>query len=163
MPRIFGCGNCLTWSVSNDCKNVSSQPTWLFCGFCWHDFAGRPLLAATICLFFQSLSSNSSCSCFEVLSITRCLCHHWRSEIQHVSAPTFCSLDNIFTQRKRKCGPPNNLCECAESPSTLSTKTSIEWNIYMLWSNLSVFLSELNFGCFFNHQDNSSKTDRWTK
>ena len=36
----------------------------------------------------------------------------------------------IFTQ-KWNGSSPNNLCKCAESPTTLSTNTSIVWNLYL--------------------------------
>ena len=80
-------------------------------------------------LFSQSLSSHTLCSCLEILSITNNPCNFWKSKFQQVGTYAFCSWDDIFTQ-KSNCSSLNNLCKCTESPSTLSTNTSIEWNLY---------------------------------
>ena len=81
-------------------------------------------------LFFQSLLSHTLCSRLEVPSTTNDLCDFWHSNFQQVSTYAFCSWDDMFTQ-KWNCSSPNNLCKCTESPSTLSTNTSIVWNLYL--------------------------------
>ena len=128
------------------CKNVSSRPTDLLCRFCWNDSACLPyacgslhLPATTTQLFSQSLSSHAICSCLEILATT----NFWHSKLQQVSTYAFCSWDDIFTQ-KWNCSSPKNLCQCNESPSTLSTNTSIEWNLY-LYSSVVIMSPEVSF------------------
>ena len=133
--------------MRNVCKNVPSRPTGLFCRFCWNESACTPLPATSLppCrtpasrpptaplpftqLFSQSLSSHTFCSFLEILFTTNNLCDFWHSKFQQVSTYAFCSWDDLFTQ-KWNCSSPNNLCKCTESPSTLSTNTSIVWNLY---------------------------------
>ena len=122
--------------MRNVCKNVSSRPAGLFCRFFWNEsacllsaYGSLPLPATTNQLFSQSLSSHTLCSCLEFLSTTNNLCNFWHSNFQQVSNYAFCNWGDIFTQ-KWNCNFPNNLCKCTESPSTLSTNTSIECNLY---------------------------------
>ena len=135
--------------MRNVCKNVSSRPTDLFCRFCWNDSARTPFSATCLPpvrklssvygsfppaapfpqLFSRSLSSQTFCSCLETLSTNNNLCNFWHSKFQQVSTYAFCSWDHIFTE-KWNCSSPNNLRKCTESPSTLLTNTSIEWNLY---------------------------------
>ena len=69
------------------------------------------------------------------------------------SAPTRFAAGKKFTQ-KWNCSSPNNLCKCTESPSTLATNTSIEWNLYLSWSNhfVLIFRLERIVGGFTEHQ-----------
>ena len=131
-------------------------------GFCWNDSTCSPVPANTTQLFSQSLSSHTLCSCLEILSTTNNLCNFWRSEFQRVSTYAFCSWDDIFTQ-KRNCSSPTILCKCNESPSTLSTKTSIKWNLCLSWSNQldTSFRLEKNVAGFPEHQNETSDTDRY--
>ena len=122
--------------MRNVCKNVSARPTVIFCRFLWNDSACLPyaygsfhLPATNTQLFSQSLSPNTLCSSLEILSATNNLCNFWHSKFQQVSTYAFCSWDDIFTQ-KWNCSSPNNLCKCTLCSSTLSTNTSIEWNLY---------------------------------
>ena len=92
-------------------------------------YGSLPLPATTTQLFSQSMSSHTLCSCLEIFSTTNSLCNFWHSKLQQVITNAFCSWDNIFTQ-KWNCSSPENLCKCTKSPSTLSTNTSIEWNLY---------------------------------
>ena len=138
--------------MRNVCNNVSSRLTDLFCRFCWNDSACSPFpatylpyaygslppAAPSAQLFSQSLSSHTLCSCLEILSSINNLCTFWHSKIQQVSTYAFCSWDDIFTQIWN-CNSPNNLCKCTEAPSTLSTNTSIEWNLYFKQPSCSVF------------------------
>ena len=144
------------------CKNVSSRPLDLFCRLCWVDSARTLFPATTTQLFSQSLSSHTLCSCLKFLSTTNNLCNFWHSKFQQVSTYTFCSWDDIFTQ-KWNCNSPNNLCKCTKTPSTLSTNTSIEWNLYLPWSNhlVTSFRLEMNVGCFSEHQNKTGDTDRY--
>ena len=120
------------------CKNVSPRPTELFCRFCWNDSARTPFRASRppaapfpfIQLFSQSLSSHTLCSCLEILSASNNFCNFWHSKFHQVSSYAFCCWDDTLTQ-KLFCSSPNNLCKCTESPSTLSTKNSREWNLYL--------------------------------
>ena len=147
------------------CKNVSSRPTGLFCRLvCRNESACNPLPATTTQLTSQSLSSHTLCGCFEVLSTTNNLCNFWHSKFQYVSTYAFCSWDDIFTQ-ECNCSSPNNLCRCIESPSTLSTNTSIEWNLYLSQRNHlgTSFRLEINAGGFFEHQNKTRVTDRYKK
>ena len=109
---------------------------------CFADFVGMTLLEFRFLLpavrlrlpspnyFSQSLSSHTLCSCLDILSTTNNICNFWHSKFQQVSTYASCSQDDIFTQ-KWNCSSPNNLCKCTESSSTLSTNTSIEWNLYL--------------------------------
>ena len=161
--------------MRNVCKNIYSRPTGLFYRFCWNESAclpplrklpsahgSLPLLATTTQLFSQSLSSHTLCSCLEIFSTTNNLCNFWNSKFQQVSTYAFCSWDDLFTQ-KWICSSPNNLCKCTESPSTLSTNTSVEWNLYFSWSNhlVTSFRLEMNIGSFSEHQNKTSDTDRY--
>ena len=147
--------------MRNFCKNNSSRPIGLFCRFCWHDAACSPFPATTTQLFSQSLSSHTLCSCLEILSTTNNLCNFRHSKFQQVSTYAFYSWDDILTQ-KWNCSSPNNLCKCTESPSTLSTKSSIDWNLYLSWSKhlVTCFRLEMNVGGFSKHQNKTSDTDR---
>ena len=175
--------------MRNVCKNVSSRPTGLFCRFFWNESAcllpvrklpsanGSLPLPATCLpyaygslppatpftqLFSQSMSSHNLCSCLEILSSTNNLCNFWHSEFKQVSTYAFCSWDDIFTQNWN-CSSPKNLCKCTKSPSSLSTNTSIEWNLYYSWSNhlVTSFRLEMNVGSFSEHQNKTSDTDRY--
>ena len=122
--------------MRNVCRNVSSRPIDLFCRFCWNHSAGtpfpatsRPPVAPFTKLFSQSLSSHTLCSCLDIFSTTNNLCNFWHIKFQQVSTYGFCGWDDIFMQ-KLNCSSPNNLCKCTESTSTLSTNTSIVWNLY---------------------------------
>ena len=157
--------------MRNVCKNVSSRPTDLFCRLCWNDSArthfpatSRPPAASFTQLFSQSLSSHTLCSCLDILSTTNNLCNFWHSKFQQVSTYAFCSWDDIFTQ-KWNCSSPSNLCKCTESPSTLSTNTSIVWNLYFSWSNhlVTSFRLEMNVGGFSEHQNKTSDTSRYER
>ena len=154
------------WNV---CKNFSSRPTDLFCRICWNDSArnpfpanSRPPVAPLTQLFSQILSSYILCSCLDIPSTTNNLCNFWHSKFQQVSTYAFCSWDDMFTQ-KWNCSSPNNLCKCTESPSTLSTNTSIVWSLYFSWSNhlVTSFRLEMNVGGFSEHQNKTSDTDRY--
>ena len=120
--------------------------------------------ANTTQLFPQSLSSHTLCSCLEILLTNNNLCNFWHSKFQQVSTYAFCSFDDIITQ-KWNCSSPNNLFKCTESPSMLSTNTSLEWNLYSSWSNLEVaitsFRLEMNVGGFSKHHNKTSDTDRY--
>ena len=143
------------------CKNVSSRPTDLFCRICWNDSACSRFPTTTNQLFSQSLSSYTLCSCREILSTTYNICNFWRSKFQQVSIYAFCGWDDLFAQ-KWNCSSPKNLCKCTESSCTLSTKSSIEWNLYFSWSNhlVTSFGLEMNVGSFSEHQNKTSDTVR---
>ena len=133
-----------------------------FADFFWNDSACSPFLATTTQLFSQSLSSHTLCNCLEFLSATNNLCNFWHGKFQQINSYAFCSWDDFFTQNWN-CSSPNNLCKCTESPSTLSTNTSIEWNLYLSWSNhpLTYFELEMNVGGFSEHQNKTSDTNRY--
>ena len=78
------------------------------------------------------------------------------------STHNFCGWGDIFTL-KGNCGFPNTLYECTESTSTMPTNTSIEWNLYLSWSNhlVTSFRLEMNVGGFSEHQNKTSDTDRY--
>ena len=59
----------------------------------------RPPAAPFTQVFSQSLPSHTLCSCPENLSTTNNLCNFWHSKFQQVSTYSFCSWDNIFTQK----------------------------------------------------------------
>ena len=169
LPQKVGTENYSTWSMRNVCKNVSPRPTDLFCRFCWNDCACLPyvygsflLLATTTQLFSQSLSSHILCSCLETLSTTSNLCNFWHSKFQQVSTYAFCSWDDVFTQKWNRSSP-NNLCKGTKSPSTLSTNTSVKWNLYFSWINhiVTSFRLEMIVGSFSEHQNKTSDTDRY--
>ena len=169
LPQKVGTENYSKWLMRNVCRNISLRLTDLFCRFCWNDSA-RTLFPATFRppavpftqLFSQSLSALTLCSCLEFLSITNNFWNFWHSKFQQVSTYAFCRWDGIFTQ-KWNCSSPKNLCKCTESPSTLSTITSIDWNLYFYWSNRLVtsFRLEMNVGSFSEHPTKTSDTDRY--
>ena len=148
--------------MMNVCKIVSSRLIGLFCRFCWNDSACSPFSATTTQLFSQILSSRTLCSCREILSTTNNFCSFWCSKLQQLSAYAFYSRDVIFTP-KWNWSSPNNLCKCTEATSTLSTDNSIEWNLYLTWSNhlVTFFRLGMNVGGFFDHQNRTSDTDRY--
>ena len=163
--------------MRNVCENVSPWPTGLFSRFCWNDsacslfpaslpyaFGSLPPAAPFpfTQLFSQCLSSHTLCSRLERFSTANNLSNLWCSKLQQVSTYAFCSWDDIFTQ-EWICSPPNNFCKCTESPSTLSTNTSIVWNLHLSWSNhlVTFFRLEMNVGCFSKHQNKTSDTDRY--
>ena len=117
------------------------------------------LPATTTQLFSQSLSSHTLYNCLENLPTTNNLCNFWHSNFQQVSTYAFCSWDDKFMQ-KRNCSSHNNLCKRNESSSTLSTNTSLEWNLYLSWSNHLVlsFRLKRNVGGFSEHQNKTSDT-----
>ena len=103
-----------------------------------------PTLFAAVLKFFLSLTTSAI-----------------SGKSQKVSIYAICSWDDIFTQ-KWNCSSPKNLCNWIETPSTLSTNTSIGWNLYFSWSNHLVpsFRLEINVGSFFEHQNKTSDTNR---
>ena len=115
-------------------------------------------------LFSQSLSSHALCSCLRIISTSNNFCKIWHSKFQKNSTYAFCSWDDVITQ-KWNCSSPNNLCQCTESPSTLSTNTSIEWHLYFSWSNHlgTSFRLEMNIGSFSEHQNKTSDTNRYKR
>ena len=157
--------------MRNVCKKVPPRPTDLFCNFCWNVSARtpfpatcRPPAAPFTQLFSQSLSSHTHCSCLDILSTINNLCNFWHSKFQKVSSYAFCSWDDLFTQ-KWNCSSPNNLCKCTKSSSTLSTNTSIEWNLYLSWSNhlVTSFSIQMKVGGFFEYQNKTSGSDRYKR
>ena len=136
MPQKVGTENYSTRLMRNVCEIVSSRPTGFFCRFCWNDSspAVPHWLPFSSCYHYLTVFSTSvfphSLSCLEILSTTNNLCNFWHSKFQQVSTYAFCSRDDIFTQ-KWNCSSPNNLCKCTESPSMLSTDTSLEWKLYL--------------------------------
>ena len=164
LPRNNSTTTYSTWLLRNVCKNVSSRPTDLFGRFCWNDSARTAFPATTTQLCSQSLSSHSLCSCLEILSTTNQLCNFWHSKSQQVSTYAFCSWDGIFTQNWN-CSSPNNLCKRIGSPSTLSTNTSTECNLYLSWNNhlVTPLRFEKNVGGFSEHQNKTSNTQRYNR
>ena len=157
--------------MRNVCKNVFPRPTGLFSRFCWNDSARTPFpttsrtpRARFTQLFSQSPSSHTLCSCFEILSTFNNLCNFWHTKFQQVSTYAFCSWDDIFTQNWN-CSSPISFCKCTESPSTLSTNNSTEWNLYISWSNhlVTSFRLEIYVGSFLEHQNKTSDTDRYKR
>ena len=128
LPQKFGTEKCSPLLKKNDCKNVSSRSIGLFYRLRWNESPCS--FATTTQLFSQSMSSHILCSCLEFPFTTNNLCKFWRSKLKQVSTYAFCSWDDIFTQ-KWNCSFPNNLSKCTESLPTLSTNTSIEWNLYL--------------------------------
>ena len=123
--------------------------------------SSHPPTAPFTQLFFQSLLSNTLCRRLERFSTANNLSNLWYSKFQQVSTYAFCSWDDILTQ-KRNCSSPNTLCKCTESPSPLSSKPSIVWNLYLSSSNYLVksYVLEMNVGHLFKHQNKASDTDR---
>ena len=148
--------------MRNVCKNVSTRPTYLFCRFCWNDSACSPFPASTTQLFSLSVSSHTLCSCNEIFSTINNNCNFRRRKFQQISTQAFWCWEDIFTQ-EWKCKFSNHLCKCTESPSTLSTNSSIELNLNLSWSShyvTSIGL-EMNVGSFSEHQNRTSVTDRY--
>ena len=102
----------------------------LFCRFCWNDSACSPFFTTTTCLFSQTSPLHIPCCCLEVLSTRDNFCLFLRHKFEEVSTQMFCSSVDTLTQI-RNCGSPNNLSKCTKSTFTLSTITSIDWNLYL--------------------------------
>ena len=143
--------------MTNFCKNVSPRPTDLFCRFCWNDSARSLIPATTTQLFPQSLPSHILFSSLEFLPTTNNLSNFWHSKFEQVITYAFCSWGDIVTQNWN-CSCPKNLCKCITSPSTLSSNTSLVWNLYLSWSNFLVasFSLGTNVGGFSEHQNKTS-------
>ena len=131
---------------------------WFVCTFYWNDSARSLSPATTNQQFSQSLSSHILRSCLEILSTTNNLCNFWHSKLQQASNYAFCSWYDILTQ-KWNCSSPNILCKFTKSPSTLSTNTCIEWNLYLSWSDhfVTSFRSEMKVGGFSEHQNKTRR------
>ena len=153
--------------MENVCKNVFfSGLTGSFQIFSWNDSAYLPpvgnfvaLPATTKNLLSQSSSSHNLDQSLEFFSTANNLRNFWRSKIQQVSTHKFSSRDDIITQ-KRNYGSFNTLLKRPESPSTLLTKTSKQWNLS------SRVLEEPSCNIFFVRHENwrllpASKTDQW--
>ena len=143
---------------------MSLRPTDLFCRLCWKDSARTPLPATTTQLFSQSLCSHTLCRCLDILSTTNNPSDFWHSKFQQVSTYAFCSWDDLFTQ-KWNSSSPKNLSKCTKPSSTLFTNTSIEWNLYLSWSNhlITSFRLEMNVGGFSEHQNKTSDADTYKR
>ena len=124
---------------------------------CLHSF-----LASNNLLFSPSLSSHSLCSCLEFVTTTNNLCNFWRSKLQQITTHAFCSGHDIFTQESN-CSSPNNLFNCTKIATTLSTNTSIEWKLYLSWSNhlVTSFRLEVNVRGFRKSPNKKSDTDNY--
>ena len=132
---------------------------------CFADFVGMTLLVAC---------RTPMAPFFFVLPLSNCLPTHFAAVLKFIlplttsaisgaatsNTYTFCSWDDIFWQNWI-CSSPIYLCKCTESRSTLSTKTSIERNLYLSWSNhlVTSFRLKLNVGGFCEHQNKTSETD----
>ena len=55
------------------------------------------------------------------------------------------------------------ICASAPNPRPQSTNTSIEWNLYLSWSNhlVASFRLEMKVGSFSEHQNQTSETNRY--
>ena len=120
--------------MRNVCKNVPWRPTGLFCRFslewlCLHFFTSyHYLIVFSEFIFLHSLqlSWNSF--------------YQWRpmqflaQQIPANQHRRVLQLGQYFS-KYWSWSSTNNLCESAESSSTLSTNTSIEWILYLSWSN----------------------------
>ena len=161
LPQIVGTENCTRSLVRKVCKDVFSRLTGLFCGFWWNDLhAVFSLLPLSICFLKFCLPTFFAAVLNFLLPINN-LCKFWSSKIQQDSTHVFCR-DDVFTQ-KVNCGSSNNLCKCNETPTTLLTITSIEWEPYSSWSNNLVTSLRLEFkvGGFSEHQKKTSDTDSY--
>ena len=142
-------------------KNVPSSSTGLFCRACLNDSACSLFSCYTTQLFSLILCSSILCCYLENLSTTINLSNFWHRKLRQLITYAFCSWD-ILIQRKWKFGSPNNLCKCTESPSALSTNTSIEWNLSLSWNKhlATSFWLEMDVGGFSKHQNKLNDTDR---
>ena len=79
-------------------------------------------------------------------------------------APTpFAAGTKHIYAKRGNCSSLKNLCKIAASPSTLSTNISIEWNLYLSWSNhlVTSFGLEMNAWSFSEHQNKSNDTNSY--
>ena len=144
------------------CKHVSSRPTDWFAGF-----VGRILLAVLLllplpnCFLRLRLSTLFAAVLKFLLSLTTVAIsgatNSNKSALMRFAAGT------MYSRKYGFCSSPDNFCKCTKSPSTLSTNTSIEWNLYLSWSNhlVTSFRLEMNVGRFCEHQNKASDTDRY--
>ena len=132
-----------------------------FARFCWNDSACSLFPATTNQLFSDSLSSHLHCSCLEIFSRTNNFCKFWRSKFQQVRAYAFCSWGDKITQQWYCCSPKNS-CKFTTTATALSANTSIEWNLYLCWSNdlVTSFRWNKNVGSFLKDQKKTSDTDK---
>ena len=131
---------------------------------CFGDFIGLNLLALLfllplpICLL-RVCRPTIFVAVLKFFCTTNSIFNFWRIKFQQVSTYAFCSWDDIF-KKKWNCSSPNNLCKLTESPSTLSTNTSMKWNLYLFRRNHLVksFMVEMNVGGFSEHQNKTIDT-----
>ena len=132
---------------------------------CFAEFAGTSLLAV---IFLQSLSNFFLKVCPPTLfaAVFNFFCPLETSAISgaansNKSAPRSFVAGTIFI--RKNASSPNYLCKCTEGPSTMSTNTFIQWNIYFSWNNhlVTSFRLELKVGGLFKHQNKTSDTDRY--
>ena len=130
---------------------------------CFADFVGMTLLAV---LFLLPLPNCFLRVCLPTLFadvlklfLTLTTSAIVGTAVSNKSAPTHSAAGTIYL---RQNGIAVLSITCV-SPSKLSTKTSIERNLYLYWSNhpLTFFRSELNVGSFFEHPNKTSGTDRY--
>ena len=144
-----------------NCISIFLRPAGVFYRLSLSSSAWRCFSATTTQLFSQRLFSHFLCSFLETFYTNNNICNFWHSPLQQVSNHAFCSWDDIFTQAWN-CSSRNSLCKITEYLPTLSTNTSIEWNLYFSWSSNLVTSPrlEMNVGGFSKHQNKTSDTDR---
>ena len=161
LPQIIGTENCSTWIMRDVCGKVSSRST-----VCFTVFVGVTLYAVLFLLPLRIFSPvfvfPHSLQLSWIFSTTIIICTFWYSKFQLVSTLTVRSWDNIFTQ-KWNSSSPITLSKCTKCPCMLSTSISIDWKLYLSWSNhlVTVFRLEMNVGGFSNHQNKTRDTGRY--
>ena len=78
-------------------------------------------------------------------------------------APKRCASETINLCKNGNTVLPIILCKCPVSLPTLLTNTSIEWNLYLSWSNhlVRTFRTKMNVAGFPKHQKKRSDANRY--
>ena len=135
--------------MRNVSKDVSFRPNNLFCKTCGLYFACSFFLLPLLNLFRRVFVPTFFTAVFNFFWTNNNIWKISHSNFQKVGIYAFSSWEKSFTQNWN-CGSPNTLCNCTESPLTLSTNTSKERNLYLSWTNHPVtsFRLELKVGGF---------------
>ena len=138
MPRKVGTEYYSRWSiknVKNVCKIVFLRPTGSSCRHCGKDYS--------TCCFFSLPQHNRFLGVWPPTFFSAVLNFFlpltasgiWGAANFNKSAVMRFAAGSTYLRKKWNWGSHKNLCQCTEPPFTLSTNTSAEWNLFLLWRN----------------------------
>ena len=130
---------------------------------CVESFVGKALLSVFLSLPLPNCFLRVCLRSFTLLSwnffATNNLCNLWRCKFQQSNSNVW--QPDVISTEKWKYSSLNTLYKCAKFSSTVSTNTSVNWNLYVSRSNgfLTCFRLEMNVGGFSEHKNKASDTD----